>query len=246
MHAPTAGTGDHGEGAMTLHAATFDRGWKQTAETPVDLRVCECCPTTAAVTSDGPIVAYRNRSADEIRDIYVSRLEAGRWTEPVAVHADGWRINACPVNGPMLAARGRDVAIAWFTMARGVGEAFVAFSSDAGRTFAPPIRLDDAGTLGRVDIELVGRGSAVAGWIEHAGGRAEFRVRRVDSSGARSAAMTVAPVSAARSSGYPRLAVHGGEVVLAWVDVAQNVAGLADGTRRVLTAAVPVPASPNR
>src|SRR5262245_23051715 len=74
-----------GGGAMTLHFGSFDRLWKQTAEMPVDTRVCECCPTTAAVTSEGPIVAYRDRTTDEIRDIVVSRLERGRWTEPVPV-----------------------------------------------------------------------------------------------------------------------------------------------------------------
>jgi len=37
-------------GAMTVRSATFDRRWTQTSETPVALRVCECCPTTAAVT----------------------------------------------------------------------------------------------------------------------------------------------------------------------------------------------------
>ena len=65
------------EGAMSVRFGTFDAAWKQTSEMPVDLRVCECCPTTAAMTSDGPVVAYRNRSEDEIRDIYVARLENG-------------------------------------------------------------------------------------------------------------------------------------------------------------------------
>ena len=102
-------------GAMSVHFAAFDRSWKQTAEVPVDLKVCECCPTSAAVTSDGPIVAYRNRADDGVRDIVVSRLEKGKWSEPKPVHADRWNIAACPVNGPMLSARGRDVAIAWFT-----------------------------------------------------------------------------------------------------------------------------------
>ena len=42
------------EGAMSVRFGTFDTAWKQTSEMPVDLRVCECCPTTAAMTSDGP------------------------------------------------------------------------------------------------------------------------------------------------------------------------------------------------
>lgn len=234
------------KGAMSVRFAAFDRQWKQTSEMPVDLRVCECCPTTAAMTSDGPIVAYRDRTSDEIRDIYVSRLDGGRWTEPMAVHHDGWRINACPVNGPMLSARGRDVAIAWFTMKEGQGQVFVAFSKDAGRSFGAPIRVDDGGSLGRVDIELLPDGSALPSWIEYADRRAEFRVRRIDSSGARSEAVSVTAVNSTRSSGYPRMARHGDELVFAWTDVSAGVAGTPDGQRQVRTAAGRVPVVPTR
>ena len=108
-------------GAMSVRFGTFDTAVEADRRDAGRSRVCECCPTTAAMTSDGPIVAFRNRSEDEIRDIYVSRLEQGRWTAPVAVHDDGWKIAACPVNGPMLSARGRDVVLAWFTLKNDVG-----------------------------------------------------------------------------------------------------------------------------
>ncbi len=233
-------------GAMALRSAAFDRRWKQTAELAVDPRVCECCPTTVAVTSDGPITAFRNRTEGEIRDIYVSRLESGTWSEPKAVHDDGWRINACPVNGPMLSARGRDVVLAWFTMREGQGQVFVAFSQDAGRTFAAPIRVDDGGSLGRVDVELLPDGAAMPSWIEYAHDKAEFRVRRIDRSGARSEAVTVAAISAARPSGYPRLARHADELVFAWTEISRGVVGVPDGTRRVQTAAARLPGATTR
>ena len=134
------------------------------------------------------IVAFRNRSPDEIRDIYVSRLVDGKWTEPAPVHNDGWQIDGCPVNGPALSAHGRDVAIAWFTAPDDQGHAFVAFSHDAGTTFGAPVRVDEAGSLGRVDIELLPDGSAVVSWIELADKRATFSLRRVERSGQRSAA----------------------------------------------------------
>jgi hypothetical protein len=207
-----------GTGAMSVRFGTFASDWTQTLEVPVDLRVCECCPTTAAVTSEGPIVAYRNRSEDEVRDIFISRLEDGKWTEPKAVHADGWRIPACPVNGPMLSARGRDVAIAWFTAEGDQPRALVAFSKDAGRTFGTPIRLDDAGSLGRVDIELLEDGSAVASWIEFADQRSQFRVRRIEPSGARSPAVTIAGLDSGRASGYPRIGLSGDQLVFAWTE----------------------------
>jgi len=212
--------GAHGAdgGAMSVRFAMFGRDWTQTSEMPVDLRVCECCPTTAAVTSDGPIVAYRNRSEDEVRDIFISRLENGTWTEPKAVHADAWKIAACPVNGPMLSARGRDVAVAWFTAQGDQPQAFVAFSKDAGRTFGSPIRLDDGGTLGRVDVELMPDGSAAASWIEFADQRAQFRFRRVDSSGTKSPAVTVSGLAGSRASGYPRIGLSGNQLLFAWTE----------------------------
>ena len=213
-----AGHGGHGAGNMALMFGAFDRQWKQTAEAPIDARVCECCPTSAAVTADGPIVAYRNRGDDELRDVYVSRYGNGRWTEPVAAHADGWKIQACPVNGPMLSARGRDVALAWFTVRDNQPHAYAAFSSDAGRTFGTPLRLDEVTATGRVDVELLPDGSALASYIEYGGGQTRFNVRRVDRAGARSSAITIAALEDGRTSGYPRMALHGDELVFAWVE----------------------------
>jgi hypothetical protein len=171
-----------------------------------------------AVTSDGPIVAYRDRSPEEVRDIYVSRFENGKWTKGVAVHQDAWRINACPVNGPSLSARGQSVAIAWFQAKDDKPRAFAAFSSDAGRTFGPPIRLDEEATLGRVDIELLPDGSAAAAHVEYSNQRAQFRIRRVDASGTASLPVTVSGMAASRASGYPRMAQHDGELIFAWTD----------------------------
>jgi hypothetical protein len=233
-----AGHGGHGGGAMTLRAGTFDPAGAQTAEVELDNRVCECCPTAIAVTADGPIAAYRNRTDDEVRDIYVTRLVKGAWTEGVPVHADNWRIPACPVNGPGLAARGRRVALAWFTMPEGSGRAFVAISEDSGATFGAPIRVDDDGTLGRVDVELLDDGSAAVSWIELAGQQAEFRVRRISSAGERGPSTVIAPISATRSSGYPRMSSAGGELLFAWT-------ATGEGASRVMTGGISLPGSRN-
>lgn len=219
MHGDGHGApGQASAGAMTLRYAAFGADWTQTADLLVDNRVCECCPTTAAMTVDGPIVAYRNRSDQEIRDIYVSRLENGKWTPGKAVADDNWHITGCPVNGPMLSARGRHVVLAWFTGKENQARSFVAFSNDSGRTFGRPIRVDDEGALGRVDAELRDDGSAVVSWIEYANRVAQFRVRRIEPSGARSASVSVATISNDRTSGYPRIAVDANQLVMAWVE----------------------------
>ena len=232
---------DHGGGDMTVRFAAYDGTWKQTADMLVDARVCECCPTTVAVTAEGVITAFRNRSDAEVRDIHVARLTGGRWSEPQAAHADNWKIDACPVNGPSLSARGRNVVLAWFTGVNNQNHAHVAFSKDAGKTFGDAMPLDDGKTLGRVDVELLADGSALAAWIESAASGAELRVRRVWPSGQRSPAVTVAPMSNTRSSGYPRMAVSGDEVVFAWTDVVAGQAASADGGVRLKTASAKLP-----
>ncbi len=229
------GHGGHGgndSGDMSLRFGAFDRQWAQKAEAAIDTRVCECCPTTAAMTADGPIVAYRNRGDDETRDIFVTRLENGKWSEPVAAHQDAWRINACPVNGPMLSAQGRTVVLAWFTSHNDEPHAFAAFSSDAGRTFRAPIRLDDAVSSGRVDVDLLADGSAVAMYIEHADRKPRVSIRRLEPSGARSQPVTVATIEDGRTSGYPRMARYRDEMVFAWTE--------REGTPRVKTAVATV------
>jgi hypothetical protein len=205
-----------GIGDMSLRAATFGADGAPRTDTAVDLRVCECCPTAAAATTDGVLVAYRDRSANEIRNIHVTRFTAGQWSEPAPVHDDAWRIDGCPVNGPAVSAVGRDTAIAWFSVHEDRGHAFVAFSQDAGRTFAAPLRVDEAASLGRVDVEQMADGSAVVGWIELTGQQAAFKVRRVDRSGRRSAPVTITDMGSSRNSGYPRMARRGAELVFAW------------------------------
>lgn len=231
--------GHQANGAMTLRFGSFDARWKQIDDMPIDSRVCDCCPTTAAMTSDGPIVAFRDRSESEIRDIHVSRFEKGSWTPSRPVATDNWNITGCPVNGPMLSARGRDVVLTWFTAEGNQPRALAAFSHDAGRTFTAPIRIDDGGTLGRVDAELLADGSAIVSWIERATQTTEFRFRRIASDGKRSAPVTVAAVSTERTSGFPRIAVHGQELVMAWVEIepAQN-RGVAQ--TRIRTAVSPI------
>jgi hypothetical protein len=206
----------HGEeGDMQLRAALFDKSHKQLSDTVIDSRVCECCPTSVALSADGPIAAYRNRSAGEIRDIYVTRLVAGRWTTPVPVHRDNYKIEGCPVNGPSVAAQGRDVAVAWFTAPNDKNRSYVAFSHDAGKTFTAPIAADEKESLGRVVVALRKDGSAIVGWVESSTEMSKFEIRRIQPNGTRSAAVAVANVSGTR---YPRLVLARDEAVMAWTE----------------------------
>ncbi len=207
----------HGSGAMTLRYAVIDRAGGLSEEAELDSRVCDCCQTSAARTSQGLLVAYRDRSPDEIRDIGIVRLEEGRWSEPALVHADGWKIAGCPVNGPALDARQDRVAVAWYTQAEDTPQVRLAFSADAGRTFSDPVRVDEGETMGRVDALLLPDGSAAVAWMEFGeGDEVRLLVRRITAAGRRFPPILVATTDSSRRSGFPHLALAGGELLIAW------------------------------
>ena len=209
--------GEGGKGAMSLQSVATAPNGTAGKEEPLDIRTCDCCQVAATVTPSGAIVAYRDRTDDEIRDIAVIRHVDGKWTSPSVVHADNWHIEACPVNGPALASRGDTVAIAWFTGAQDTARVRVAFSTDGGQQFAPPVRVDGGTPAGRVGITLDDNGDAIVSWLERVPPEdAEVRVRRVSRSGTMGAPFTVSRTKAARASGFPRIVRLGSTLVTAW------------------------------
>jgi len=208
--------GEHG--AMSLGFGVIDSTLRVQRDTMLDLRTCDCCQVAGARTSGGALFAYRDRTADEVRDIAVVRLEDGKWSAPAIVHADGWVTKACPVNGPALSARDRGVAIVWFTNARDTAKVQLTFSADRGATWGAPVRVDDGQPVGRVDVEYLLDGGALVTWVERTGkGTAEIRARRVAANGALSGATVVVQTSDARPTGFPRITVASGRgVYVAW------------------------------
>ncbi|MGB0513347.1 MAG: hypothetical protein ACPGJE_00745, partial [Wenzhouxiangellaceae bacterium] len=137
--------------AMTLRTARI--GQRGDARRPrlLDQRVCDCCQTDAAITERGPVIVYRDRSSDEIRDIAIVRRTGKAWSEPRPVHEDGWKIGGCPVNGPAIAADGQKVAVAWFTMGDDQrARVRLALSNDAGARFDAPLEFSTGSAVGRV------------------------------------------------------------------------------------------------
>lgn len=222
------------KGPMTLRTALLDKGAPSQSEL-VDDRVCDCCQTGAALAAAGPVVAFRDRTAEEIRDIYVVRRTASGWSKPVRVGADNWKIPGCPVNGPAIAASGRQVAVAWFTGAPPAGPRVqLAVSNDGGATFGKPVLIDGGKPLGRVDLVLDGT-DAIVSWMSLVGDNAAIRLRRVSPAGKMGAPLTIAATSSARGSGFPRLAVQEGRLHIAWVEEG-------DQGRRVKVGSLPLKA----
>ena len=207
------------EGEMSVRYAEIDARGRLSRDIVLDTRTCECCTTAAARARDDVVVAYRDRSAKEVRDISFVRVTPTKATAPKILHRDGWKINGCPVNGPQVDARGGDVAVAWFTGANEKSRVSVAFSDNGGKAYGQPIRIDDGAPMGRVDLVLLPDRDAVVIWLEGLGNAAAVSARRVSRSGSLGPIVRLAASSAARSSGFPRAVLAGSKIWFTWTEV---------------------------
>lgn len=222
----TADDGAHhgGGAAMMLRAAIHGAQAEQQAEWPLDVSTCDCCTTASAVTDRGAVVVYRGRGAGEIRDTRIVRFDGKAWTAPRDVHRDGWHMPGCPVNGPVVVARGNQVWVAWYTEADGVPELRAARSDDAGDHFAAPITLARGGpVLGRLALAL-GQERLLAAWLEEsAEGTQRLLHGRYDLHWNNAQQVEVAKIAArGRASGMPRLRWADDAAWLVWTDLADG------------------------
>lgn len=211
-----SGEGHHGghSGQMTIRAAILDKSGKKISEWELDNRVCDCCQTTAAITENGPVVVYRDRSDNEIRDISIVRFINGQWTAPKTISADNWKIEGCPVNGPRIAALGNNLAVAWFSSPGKNAQVKVAFSKDGGVTFSDPVKVNDDKTIGRVDIEWINEKTALVSWMEGS----VIKAGKVYNDGKKDSSFVVASTSESRSSGFPQMTKSVNSIIFAWTD----------------------------
>ena len=225
---PGDGHAQHGAAPTQLRGNRFDMSLNRGVDAVIDARACDCCQAAVALTERGPLLAYRDRSDDEIRDIAVTRLENGSWTPPKAVHADGWKIEACPVAGPALAASGETAVVAWYSEAGGTPALRLARSPNSGGRFFDPVTVDgSAAVLGRAAVGLDARQVWVA-WLREAGqGQVLMLARYAPDLSKQLQQIEVAKLGArGLASGYPKLAVDAGGAWLAWTDVVDGVAQL--------------------
>lgn len=208
--------GHHGQ--MSLRAAVLDKEGKKLDEWELDNRTCDCCQTSAAITNNGPVVVYRDRSDDEIRDMSIVRLVSGQWTQPKSIYNDNWKIAGCPVNGPRVVSQGNKLAIAWYSMPDNKSQVNVIFSNDGGETFGQPIRVDEGAAIGRVDIVMLDSETAYVTWME---GTA-IKGTKVTEQG-KGMTSVIATSSEARSSGFPQVTKSANQLIFAWTDDKEKI-----------------------
>ncbi len=196
--APSGGAHVHHHGAAAAPAAGTSAGAARTsprqdiytaavtadgtvAESRLATDVCFCCktatlvPPAALATATLPgdvIVAWRHIYPNSERDIAlaVRTARTGLFAPPIRVSADHWQLQACPDDGPALAASGTGrLHVVWPSLADASAATpekaiFHARSTD-GRTFTPRRRLDAPGS-GAAHPQIVAGagGEALALW----------------------------------------------------------------------------------
>ena len=212
-----------GHGQMTLRAATLLKNGTKEAEWELDNKVCDCCQTTVTITKNGPVVIYRDRSDEEIRDISIVRMVNGRWTKPQTIYTDKWKISGCPVNGPRADALNNNLAIAWFSIKDEKPEVKVVFSKDGGATFNTAIKIDEGQPIGRVDLQMLDENTAIVSWMEGS----EIKAIRVNRDGSKGQSIVISNSSETRSSGFPQMTKSGNKILFAWTDNIQKTIKIA-------------------
>ncbi len=210
---------DSFDNAMQLRSTIITPDGSLGEDVALDIRTCTCCQTSATVTADGSVlVAYRDRTESEVRDISVVRRQGGVWSEPINVHADGWEISGCPVNGPAIDAFENEAVVAWFTGANDIASVKVAFTDDAGLTFGSAFRVDEGNGVGRVDVVMLPNGEALVSWVEWTEtGEALVLCRAMRDVGCVSR-QTISTHSRPGSFNFPKIALSNETIYLAWTE----------------------------
>jgi hypothetical protein len=180
---------------------------------------CVCCRVSVvAGPGERAAVLWRKVFPGDVRDMVLARsADGGRtWDTATLVHADRWKIAACPHRGGQLAAdaRGRLYAV-WYTEGTsGRPDVLFALAPD-GRRFGLPRRVNTAtGSVpdhARLAVEPGGRGVIV--WEDSTAVRRRVLLRSIEAGG------TLGPVrtlSEAIKAWAPAVSVAPGGFVVAW------------------------------
>ncbi|MDP7565434.1 MAG: hypothetical protein QF794_04870 [Candidatus Marinimicrobia bacterium] len=207
----------HTMGDMALYRSSMNNG-QLGPEIMIDSRTCECCPTSAIRTDNSVLIAYRDRSEKEIRNINIIRYADGKWFDPYPVYDDNWLIGGCPVNGPMLAEYGNNVAIAWYTSPNETPTVNLAFSHNEGASFDVPIRVDLSMPIGRVDLTWISQTEVMVSWIETAEETTDIVTAIVSTNGDVQPPRIVTEIQPGRVSGYPQMEKVEDRLFFAWTE----------------------------
>ena len=150
---------------------------------------CVCCRVSvSAGPGEGAAVLWRKVFPGDVRDMVVSRSgDGGRTFDTAAtVHADRWKITACPHRGGQVAADARGhLYTVWYTEGAGERPDVLFAAAPDGRRFGAPRRVHTAsGSVPdqpRLAVDPTGRGVVV--WEDSTAVRRRILLRSIGEGG---------------------------------------------------------------
>jgi hypothetical protein len=214
----------------------FHASWKgdaARAENPVAANVCFCCKTAVVASGERVYVAWRHIFPGSIRDIAVARSDDNGVTfgAPARLSEDGWKLDACPDDGPAMAADTHGgVHVVWPTLVAGdpprKGIFYASRGHDEG-TFTPRLRLDSGeADPSHPQIASDDHGNTAIVWDEHAGGVRRIVLRPVSNGAAQTPQMFTG-----EGVSYPVAAAAEGQWIVLWSGQTADGRSAIDGRR---------------
>ena len=213
---------DHGHGAMSLRGAYVNTKGQVYNSVALDERVCDCCQTTATYMDSSIWIAYRDRSAEEIRDISIIKYNLKDSVNTMDTSNDNWLTSACPVNGPSMDSNGDNIAIAWFTMVNDKPKVKMRFSTNGGASFSDDILVDSDNPVGRVKLVYDDNSNIYVCWIGQKDDHYVLMLNQYDNKGTYKATWDIDTLAHGRISGFPALACAENKLIVAWTQDSEN------------------------
>jgi len=205
-------------GFMSIRGAFMSTDGTMSNSAEIDGSVCDCCQTSMAIVNDVPWSFYRDRSDDEIRDIYAAKLIDNTWTAPQEINNDNWLIKGCPVNGPRAITYNNTLVVSWYTGVDGENNVKMKISEDGGASFSEVILVDGPTTLGRVDIQMDADNIYLSYLTKNDDG-STINLKIYSHKGDQMGSEIIATVNPSRGTGFPRTALWQGNLVFTWTDI---------------------------
>ena len=184
---------------------------------------CPCCRTALATAPEGVVyAAWRAVLPGGIRDIVVARSDdrGTTWGTPVRVHADDWKVDACPHAGPALAVDSQQrLHVTWWTGKEGAAGVYYARSDDGGKSFQhdAPLGTAEFSQPAHVQLALGDSGVVVAAWDDGTLRTPRIAIRISRDGGDHFAPTRLVSVED-RAASFPVLAVNGTKLTIAWTE----------------------------
>lgn len=207
-------------GSAVYYAVSRDGGRTFAPNRKLADHSCECCRIGLTLDRDGtPLALWRQIFGHNTRDFAISRLPLAPAVPPAAplrATDDNWAIDACPHHGGDLAvdAAGR-YHLLWFTQGSARQGLFYRHSSDAGRTFSPPVPVGNPEHQAGHPALLTQGQRVLIVWREFEDGR--FRLHLMESPDGGTHWSPSRPLAeSAGQADYPRLVAGPDQPLLLW------------------------------